>query len=80
MSVTVYFHCGGCNKCETGTRSLRRRFVGISGKPYGFGHYECETPQDVAPDGWVAFDPYTGCCYCPDCWSEINETSDDDTG
>ena len=69
--ITVNFECGGCLQKAQGTTWLSRRFVSISGKSYGFGHYEYDTPQDVAPEGWVAFDPYTGCCYCPTCWAEI---------
>ncbi len=30
-----------------------------------------DTIQGVAPQGWVAFDPYTHCTYCPKCWAEI---------
>lgn len=71
MTVKVLFECGGCFVKAEGTTWLERRFVSISGRSHGFGHYEYTKPQDVAPEGWVAFDPYTGCCYCPDCWSEI---------
>ncbi len=71
MSVTVKFQCSGCWKEADGTTSLRRRFQSITGKSYGFGTWHTDIPEDVAPEGWVAFDPYTGCCYCPDCWAEI---------
>ena len=30
-----------------------------------------DTVQSVTPEGWVAFDPYTHCTYCPKCWAEI---------
>ena len=30
-----------------------------------------DTIQGVAPEGWVAFDPYTHCTYCPKCWAGI---------
>ena len=69
--VTVNFECGGCFAKAVGTRFLERKFVSITGKSYGFGHYEYNKPQDVAPQGWVAFDKYTGCCYCPECWESI---------
>ena len=26
---------------------------------------------ELVPDGWVWPDPYTGACYCPECWSQI---------
>ena len=71
MSVTVKFTCDGCFKEEVGTTFLSRHFDSLSGKGYGFGTWRTDTPQDVAPEGWVAFDPYTGCCYCPECWAEI---------
>lgn len=72
MSVTVNFACGGCDATAPGTRPLGRSFVSITGKGHGFGSYRYLTAQDVAPDGWTAFDPYTGCCYCPKCWAEID--------
>lgn len=72
MTVTVQFECGGCFKTATGTRWLERRFVSWNGKGYGFGNYVYDKPQDVAPEGWIAFDPYTGCCYCPECWASID--------
>jgi len=75
MSVTVKFECGGCFKEADGTTFLRRHFDSLTGTGYGFGRWRYDTPQDVAPDGWIAFDPYTGCCYCPDCWADIE--SDD---
>ena len=71
MSVTVNFSCGGCDAKAKGTTFLKRTFHGLNGKSYGFGHWHFDQPQDVAPDGWIAFDPYTGCCYCPKCWAEI---------
>ena len=71
MTVKVTFECGGCFAKVEGTRWLQRRFDSLNGKGYGFGVYRTETPEDVAPDGWVAFDPYTGCCYCPACWADI---------
>lgn len=71
MSVTVKFSCGGCSKEVDGTTFMRRHFDSVNGKGYGFGMWHEDTPQDVAPAGWIAFDPYTGCCYCPECWAEI---------
>lgn len=69
--ITVQFECGECFAKVQGITWLSRRFVSITGKSWGFGHYEYDTPQDVVPEGWIAFDPYTGCCYCPACWGEI---------
>jgi hypothetical protein len=75
MPVTVQFSCGGCFEEAKGTKFLRSRFVGINDKSYGFGHYQVDTIESVTPEGWVAFDPYTGCCYCAKCW--IGIVSDD---
>ena len=69
--ITLTFKCGGCPKEAEGTTWLRRRFVSISGKSYGIGHYEYDTAEDVMPEGWVAFDPWTGCTYCPECWIDL---------
>jgi len=71
MGIEAVFKCGGCFAEAKGTRPMRREFVGIGGRSYGFGSYRFEDARDVAPEGWVAFDPYTGCCYCPECWASI---------
>jgi len=72
MTVKVLFECGGCFAKAEGTSALTREFMSISGKRHGFGSYQYSTPQEVAPDGWIAFDPNTCGCYCPKCWSEID--------
>lgn len=71
MTVTVNFKCDGCDKQAPGKTFLRRHFESLSGRGYGFGTYRTDTVEDVKPDGWHAFDPYTGCCYCPECWESI---------
>lgn len=76
MSVSVKFSCDGCDKISNGTGNLKREFQSITGRGYGFGSWKIDGAQDVAPDGWVSFDPYTGCCYCPDCWDGIENPSD----
>lgn len=58
MSVTVTFQCGGCFAKAEGTTFLQRE----------------QHASEVAPEGWIAFDPYTGCCYCQDCWAAIEAT------
>lgn len=74
MTVTVEFECGGCDEKAKGAKPLRRHFHSINGSGHGFGHWSFDGPQDVAPEGWVSFDPYTGCCYCPECWANIENT------
>jgi len=76
--ITINFSCGGCFKEAKGTTFLRRRFHGVNGQSYGFGSWKTDPIESVAPEGWVAFDPYTACCYCPDCWAEI-ENGDAET-
>lgn len=72
MSVRVLFDCGGCDAKADGTAPLRVHFVGFNGRPWGFGTVQpANTPQDVAPPGWIAFDPYTFATYCPACWESI---------
>ena len=74
MSVTVQytFSCGGCDACEVGERrTVDNSFVSVSGRNYGIGSRVTTIPDPDPPDGWVAFDPYTGCCYCPKCWQGI---------
>lgn len=71
MTIKVLFECDGCDASAPGTHWLSRRFEGINGHQYELGVYKYDKPEDVKPDGWVAYDPYTGCCYCPDCWTGI---------
>jgi len=69
MSVHAIYECDGC--FTTTQATLRSEFVSVSGRSYGFGSRVEQKASQVAPDGWIAFDPYTGCCYCPTCWLGI---------
>ncbi len=69
--ITVKFHCSGCNAVADGKEPLRNTFVSICGRAYGLGSYHEDRASEVAPDGWIAFDPYTQVTYCPDCWADI---------
>ena len=71
MSIKVRFTCDGCDAEADATRLPQRHFHSLNGKGYGFGHWTFDTFDDIAPPGWVPFDPYTGACYCPTCWAEI---------
>jgi hypothetical protein len=72
MGVEVLFQCDGCFKGTRGTGRLMREFVSVSGRSYGIGSVRpANTIEDVAPEGWIAYDPYTYCTYCPSCWDEI---------
>jgi hypothetical protein len=72
MPVYVEFRCGGCDAKAPGTKWLLWSFVSVSGRPDGFGSWRMTRgPDDVAPEGWVAHDPYTGATYCAECWGEI---------
>lgn len=69
MSVKVTFECDGCFAEAGEPVSVKRRFESFSGRGHGFGVEE--KVSDLAPDGWIAFDPFTSCTYCPDCWASI---------
>ena len=73
MTTKLLLSCDGCHAKVTSERWLQRRFNSFSGKGYGFGVWEHDTPQDIAPEGWIISDPYTGCTYCPECWVEITK-------
>ena len=77
--ITLIFSCSGCEKVEQGTSFLKSKFVSITGKSYGFGRWQHETVEDVIPEGWIAFDPYTNCTYCPECWESIIHGNSQDT-
>lgn len=80
MPVTLKLSCGGCDATADATGPLRKRFVSFSGQDHGFGTIQLDgDPEDLAPEGWVMFDPYTFCTYCPDCWASIlaPNTTDD---
>ena len=63
MSITLNFSCGGCDAAAPSTTFLSRR----RRDPKTL----TTAVQSIAPDGWIAFDPYTSCTYCPKCWAEI---------
>lgn len=72
MGVRLLLCCGGCDATiEVGP--LRRRFHsiqhGIGG--HGWGAWKLDDPTELTPEGWVMFDPYTQCTYCPTCWATI---------
>ena len=33
------------------------------------------TIESATPEGWMAFDPYTGMTYCSECWESIEAPS-----
>jgi hypothetical protein len=78
MSVEVVFSCGGCDATAKGTEPIKKEFRSFSGRNYGLGGYRI-TPsvEDVAPEGWIAFDPFTLCTYCPACWAEICQAQEE---
>jgi len=72
VSVKITFECSGCHAKSDGTSAIRGHFVSITGRDYGFGSMQQDRSiQSVAPEGWLAWDPYTGCTYCPSCWQSI---------
>lgn len=72
MSVRVIFECSGCDAKAEGAGRLEKRFVSVSGRDHGFGAARWKVRvEDVVPEGWVAFDPYTYMTYCPKCWAAI---------
>ena len=80
MGVRLAFACDGCFVTAEGTDRLRKRFTSFSGRDHGVGTYAVDGVESVVPEGWVVFDPYTQCTYCPSCWSLIEDgasTSDE---
>lgn len=77
MSVTITYACNGCFATETVSGIVQRHEVivpsaiTVGGVDYDRCLVRTPTIKNSAPEGWVAFDPYTGVCYCPKCWAEI---------
>ncbi len=77
--ITLTFSCGGCDREEQGKTFVRSTFTSITGKSYGLGSHSRSTYEELTPEGWIAFDPYTQSTYCPDCWASIENDDFDDT-
>lgn len=74
IKVVLTYECSGCfETTEVTIPRLGSRFHGINGREHGFGQWVNETVDAEAhvPEGWMAFDPYTRCCYCPKCVESI---------
>ena len=79
MSITVHYKCAGCSAEADGTEPLVEAFIGGPGRCYNFGKYRpVNSVRTVAPDGWIAYDPYTHATYCPTCWKLIDQSSEQD--
>lgn len=74
VTATLHYRCGGCDASEdVEVKHLRSRFRGFNGKDHGLGVWENDVVDAVThcPEGWMAYDPYTRCCYCPKCIADI---------
>jgi hypothetical protein len=79
MELTLHFDCSGCDAKETVKSEVTKVFRSFSGRSHGLGTHYLQWPENVdalAPEGWVAFDPYTLVTYCPECWAEIEVPTD----
>lgn len=71
MSTTLHLKCDGCD-AEAHTPRIKKEFVSVSGRGYGFGSWQMPNVDEVtAAMGWQWSDPYTSCTYCPTCWEDI---------
>lgn len=72
MPITLTFSCGGCEATAAGTAPLYCA-ANVVGRSHGMDRvrFTVDHPQKCAPEGWVAYDPYTSCTYCPGCWKVI---------
>lgn len=74
MSVRLMFECDGCTAKSDGTGRMVRKFQPVAERTEGFDVWRwVASPEELAPEGWIAADPWTSCCYCPKCWQEIME-------
>jgi hypothetical protein len=75
MPTRMHLICGGCD-AEAYSEPIRKHFVGVTGRPHGFGTWRQPDLSRVVPAGWVWSDPYTSCTYCPECWKQIASDTD----
>lgn len=71
MTVKCEFMCDGCGVTASGSASLDRQ---------RWNETLSESVQRTAPDGWVAFDPFTRVSYCPACWLYVCSDNRSDDG
>ena len=70
VSVTVHLECGGCD-AKAVTKPIRAEFIPLfNNSMFCRTRYPIIT-NDLAPEGWYIFDPYTLATYCPECWASI---------
>jgi hypothetical protein len=68
--VDITYRCTGCFAEET-VQDVRPLQDAEHGVRFGMVRYAVPTIELAAPKGWVAWDPYTLCTYCPACWATI---------
>lgn len=78
MGVYVSLTCNGCPAAVSGIRLgivldefPRRHAIGME-----WVSERRQTIEEVVPEGWVPFDPYTNATYCPGCWASIVAADD----
>lgn len=69
--IRLLLSCGGCDATAISDGLLTTEFISFSGRGHGFGVWKLRDPEEIAPPGWVLFDPYTACTYCPDCAADL---------
>ena len=70
MSVSIVLNCDGCEASTQGGSMYRHLGPRVGHSLYLRPTLEAAFEAAV-PDGWVAYDPWTYCTYCPDCWESI---------
>lgn len=70
MSVQIIYGCSGCEATTSTWWSAKVDTTHIGG---GIDRAAISYPtvKQIAPTGWVAADPHTHACYCPECWESI---------
>lgn len=70
VTATLTYCCGGCS-VEITVDSIRLKSEFSYLGNWRHKHMPALDIEALAPEGWVASDPYTACTYCPDCWAGI---------
>ena len=71
IQIQIFYECGGID-ASAQTEKLRvTKRIDLDPKVISTYDDIQTIIERNAPEGWMCFDPWTNCCYCPNCWASI---------